>query len=454
VRSLVQAKQLNEAAMRDGQQVDKTQDCLDILQDAVQLINVYVDKMSESVSEMEKITKPLRDLSLFNLDNIDDKIQIERLDAEVFIDDLEDPSCLPFTFYVKLTLNDNNDVVKSYAKVKRCFNGMFVRKLVEFIFEDIMRTDIEAMEKYLETMDERYASFERILKKTSKSTISRKIKVIEETFRQCRSGSTDTLQQSALRRRSIVESSLSPLTPSLFTIFRDSTVKAFTHNSPWSMSKRRNVMDDFIRAQKRSFSGNVTRNDNPEHACSAAKRAALDYSDIAAFVYKWVKEQNSAKRTLIQVQKYITDDVKKTSDDVSRRMNSTNYRKDEIDNMQYWLTKAKEGMADWLSFERSRMERHNREGVSMIKRELEKVYTDFTHHGNLEEFFKHRSSDGSNALKKGNIETPSPTIFTDLSTNLLKVLESGKSLQEITKPMEEIMKRVDGLQKRTILCSS
>ena len=74
------------------------------------------------------------------------------------------------------------------------------------------------------------------------------------------------------------------------------------------------------------------------------------------------------------------------------------------------------GMADWLSFERSRMERHNREGVSMIKRELEKVYTDFTHHGNLEEFFKHRSSDGSNALKKGNIETPSPTIFTDLST--------------------------------------
>ena len=62
------------------------------------------------------------------------------------------------------------------------------------------------------------------------------------------------------------------------------------------------------------------------------------------------------------------------------------------------------------------MDRHNREGVSMIKKELEKVYTDFTHHGNLEEFFKRRSSDGSNALKKGNIETPSSSIFTDLGT--------------------------------------
>ena len=47
-------------------------------------------------------------------------------------------------------------MVKSYSKVKRCFNGMFVRKLVEFIFEDLMRSDMEAMEKYLETMDERY----------------------------------------------------------------------------------------------------------------------------------------------------------------------------------------------------------------------------------------------------------------------------------------------------------
>lgn len=87
---------------REGRQVDKTQECLDLVQDAVQLINVYVDKMSESVSEMEKVTRPFRDLGLFNLDNIDDKIQIERLDSDVFLEDLEDPSCLPFTFYVKV----------------------------------------------------------------------------------------------------------------------------------------------------------------------------------------------------------------------------------------------------------------------------------------------------------------------------------------------------------------
>ena len=112
--------------------------------------------MTESVAEMEKITQSHRDLALFNLENVDDKVQIDRIDADVLIDDLDDPSCLPFNIDAKVSFDQNDDVVKSYTKVKRCFNGMFVKKLVAFIFEDMMKSDIEAMDKYIETMEKKY----------------------------------------------------------------------------------------------------------------------------------------------------------------------------------------------------------------------------------------------------------------------------------------------------------
>ena len=78
-----------------------------------------------------------------------------------------------------------------------------------------------------------------------------------------------------------------------------------------------------------------------ERACSTARRAAVDYGDIANYVHKWVKEQQTAKRTLLSVKRFIGDDVKKADINTDFK----NYTRDEIENMQYWMNKAKTGMA-------------------------------------------------------------------------------------------------------------
>ena len=81
----------------------------------------------------------------------------------------------------------------------------------------------------------------------------------EDSFNQC---ALADITQSNLKRRSIVESTLSPLRPSLFTIFRDSTVKAFRHNSPWSIADRRDAFDQLLRTQRKPVMHNITALDN------------------------------------------------------------------------------------------------------------------------------------------------------------------------------------------------
>lgn len=71
-------------------------------------------------------------------------------------------------------------------------------------------------------------------------------------------------------------------------------------------------------------------------------------------------------------------------------------------------------MSKWLESEGERIERHNKDALPLLRKELEFVYTD-GHRKTLREFFTHRSTDGTKALKKANIEAPSTTIFPDLS---------------------------------------
>jgi len=72
----------------------------------------------------------------------------------------------------------------------------------------------------------------------------------------------------------------------------------------------------------------------------------------------------------------------------------------------------------------------------------------------LKEFFQLQSVDGNNAIKRGSITNVTAETFTNLSQSILDILETGKKLDDVAAPIQDVVRRTDILRKRTINCSS
>ena len=67
-----------------------------------------------------------------------------------------------------------------------------------------------------------------------------------------------------------------------------------------------------------------------------------------------------------------------------------------------------------MSSEDERINRYNSDSLPLIHKELEFIYTD-DKYKTLADFFTHTSTDGINAFKKANIESPTKYTFSDIS---------------------------------------
>ena len=84
-----------------------------------------------------------------------------------------------------------------------------------------------------------------------------------------------------------------------------------------------------------------------EPSCSAARRATIDYSDIANYVKQWIKGQQSAKRTLESVKTTLNSEIEKADKKVG--LFKKNMTSDIQELVSYWSGKAKTGMLMYWS---------------------------------------------------------------------------------------------------------
>ena len=84
-----------------------------------------------------------------------------------------------------------------------------------------------------------------------------------------------------------------------------------------------------------------------DHSCTVARRASIEFSNIANYINKWSEEQASAKRTLADIKQNL-----KTDKDLAMLKHSFfldgNYSTHEQEEMKYWPSRANEGMRSFL----------------------------------------------------------------------------------------------------------
>lgn len=432
VKSFSDAKRAHARTVDAGSPLDQRTECKRKGEEFLSKITDYVNKAKAGEN-----TAKARKRAITNA-----QIDIpSTLDTEVATRTMSHPRC--FTFI------KNGD---SGAPIDLCFDG-FKKELAQALYKQnaVSQTNKDNSNE-LETIN---AELRNILDKDANSKEYRKYFEMEEEFANCEMVRKAKGKALKAKRHSVQIGehvrSLPELNKAQFTIFSDNTVDSFEKRSPWEVAKKRDALSLLKHHSDSRLKINTTLSKD-DHSCTVAKRASVEFSNIAHYVNKWSEEQASAKRTLVDIKQNLKND-KDFAMLNSHFFQDGNYSTFEQEDMKYWSGRAEKGMQNWLSFEGARIERYNKESMPVIRKQLDFIYSGGKYK-NVSDYLLHQGVDGKNAFKRANIQTTSPYTFPEINKDLNALLDERRTLDDVAKDVKNVLKRVDVVYKRSLECKA